>query len=88
LAPAIDRLEADLAGGAADGGVQALANAAGVAEQAAEATSSLMAMRGRASYTGERSIGSPDAGAVAVGVIANSVSAAWRDFRAQRSKQP
>lgn len=85
--PAIDRLEADLAGGVSDGGVQALANAARVAEQAAEATSSMIAMRGRASYTGERSIGSPDAGAVAVGVIANRISAAWRDFRAQRSEQ-
>ncbi len=87
LAPAIDRLEADLAGGVSDGGVQALANAARVAQQAAEATSSLIAMRGRAAYTGERSIGSPDAGAVAVGVIANRVSVAWRDFRAQRSGQ-
>jgi dihydroxyacetone kinase/dihydroxyacetone kinase-like protein len=87
LAPAIDRLEAGLAGGVSDSGVQALANAARVAEQAAEATSSMIAMRGRAAYTGERSIGSPDAGAVAVGVIANRISAAWRDFRAQRSKQ-
>jgi dihydroxyacetone kinase/dihydroxyacetone kinase-like protein len=85
--PAIDRLEAGLAGGVSDSGVQALANAARVAEQAAEATSSMIAMRGRASYTGERSIGSPDAGAVAVGVIANRISAAWRDFRAQRSEQ-
>jgi len=87
LAPAIDRLEADLAGGVSDGGVQALANAARVAEQSAEATSIMIAMRGRASYTGERSIGSPDAGAVAVGVIANRISAAWREFRAQRSEQ-
>ena len=87
LVPAIDRLEADLAGGASDSGVQALANAAQVAEEAAAATSSMIAMRGRASYTGERSIGSPDAGAVAIGVIANRISDAWREFCAQRSKE-
>jgi dihydroxyacetone kinase len=50
------------------------------AELAAQATAALMAKRGRASYTGERSIGSPDAGAVAIAVIAKNVSAAWRAF--------
>jgi dihydroxyacetone kinase-like protein len=76
LVPAIDRLEADLAAGAA----QALANAAQVAERAAAETSGMLARRGRASYTGERSIGSPDPGAVAIGVIASRVSAAWREY--------
>jgi dihydroxyacetone kinase phosphoprotein-dependent L subunit len=85
LVPAIDRLEADLKG-AGDHGVQALANAARTAEEAAAATSGMIAKRGRASYTGERSIGSPDAGAVAIGVIARSLSAAWRDFCLERSK--
>jgi dihydroxyacetone kinase phosphoprotein-dependent L subunit len=80
LLPAIDRLEAEFAAAPADGGVAAMAGMAETAERAAEATAALMAKRGRASYTGERSIGSPDAGAVAIAVIARSVSAAWRGF--------
>jgi phosphoenolpyruvate---glycerone phosphotransferase subunit DhaL len=51
--------------------------AAATARHAADATTSMRAMRGRASYTGERSIGSPDAGAVAVAVMAERVSADW-----------
>ena len=43
--------------------------------EAAEATKEMIAKRGRASYTGERSIGSVDAGAMAVGVIARARSA-------------
>jgi dihydroxyacetone kinase len=76
LVPAIDRLEAYLAAGDAE----AVANAAQVAERAAAATSGMLAKRGRAAYTGERSIGSPDPGAVAIGVIASRVSAAWREY--------
>jgi phosphoenolpyruvate---glycerone phosphotransferase subunit DhaL len=76
LVPAIDRLEADLAAGS----IEALANAARVAERAAAETSGMLAKRGRASYTGERSIGSPDPGAVAIAVIANCISAAWRKY--------
>ena len=37
----------------------------------------MIAKKGRASYTGERSIGSVDAGAIAIAVIAEAVSAAW-----------
>ena len=44
--------------------------AASAAREAAEATKQLQAKRGRASYTGERSIGSLDAGAMAVAVMA------------------
>jgi dihydroxyacetone kinase len=80
LVPAIDRLEADLGAAPTDGGVEALANMAQTAQQCAEATSKLIAKRGRASYTGERSVGSPDAGAVAIAVIITSVSGAWRSF--------
>ncbi len=79
LVPAIDRLEADLTDGL--GSVQALANAAETAVEAAERTSGMIAKRGRASYTGERSIGSPDAGAVAIGVLARQAAVAWRNFR-------
>jgi len=39
----------------------------------------LQARRGRASYTGERSIGSVDAGAIAVAVMAEAVAAGWAD---------
>lgn len=48
--------------------------AAEAARTAAAATAGMRAMRGRASYTGERSIGSVDAGATAVAVIAGQVA--------------
>ena len=75
LVPLTDRLEQELQGGA-DAGT-ALAAAAVAAKEAAEATKTMVAKRGRASYTGERSIGSVDAGATAVGVITEKVSEAW-----------
>ena len=75
LVPLTDTLEQELQGGA-DAGT-ALAAAATAAKEAAEATKDLIAKRGRASYTGERSIGSVDAGATAVGVITEKVSQAW-----------
>jgi phosphoenolpyruvate---glycerone phosphotransferase subunit DhaL len=86
LVPAIDSLEAGLSRQSEDGGVAALAAAAEEAKRAADATSSLVAKRGRASYTGERSIGSPDAGAVAMGVLLAAISVAWAEYCAQRSK--
>jgi dihydroxyacetone kinase-like protein len=81
LVPAIDSLEADLANpdGTADHGIAALQRAADVATRAAEATTGLVAKKGRAAYTGERSVGSPDPGAVAMGVILQRISAAWRE---------
>ncbi len=53
--------------------------AAATARASAEATSSMQAMRGRAAYTGERSIGSPDAGAIAVAVIAEAIARRWAE---------
>lgn len=47
------------------------------AREAAEATKDMQAMRGRASYTGERSIGSVDAGATAIGVLATAIAEDW-----------
>ena len=81
LVPAVDSLEASFAdpATAADHGVAALQKAADVAKQAAEDTKPLIAKRGRAAYTGERSIGSVDAGATAIGVILQAISDAWRD---------
>ncbi|MEV7677912.1 dihydroxyacetone kinase subunit DhaL [Streptomyces sp. NPDC088341] len=51
--------------------------AATAARAAADATTPMLARRGRPSYTGERSIGSPDAGAVAIAVIAERVADEW-----------
>ena len=81
LVPAVDSLEASFADPetAADHGVAALQRAADVAVKAAEDTAPMIAKRGRAAYTGERSIGSVDAGATAVGVIFQAISAAWRE---------
>jgi dihydroxyacetone kinase phosphoprotein-dependent L subunit len=75
LVPATDALEESAAKG--DSAQAILDDVAIAARTAAEATSSMQAMRGRASYTGERSIGSPDAGAIAVAVLAESVAKAW-----------
>ena len=71
LVPAVDSLEASFADPATarDHGVAALQQAADVAVKAAEDTEPMIAKRGRAAYTGERSIGSVDAGATAIGVI-------------------
>lgn len=81
LVPAVDTLEAGVgaSGSTQDHGVKALQEAADVATKAAEETKPMLARRGRAAYTGERSIGSVDAGATAIGVILQSVSTAWRE---------
>jgi dihydroxyacetone kinase-like protein len=75
LVPLTDRLEEELRAGS--DGAAALAAAADAARQAAEATVDMVAKRGRAAYTGERSRGSVDAGAMAVAVITDRVSKAW-----------
>jgi dihydroxyacetone kinase phosphoprotein-dependent L subunit len=77
LVPATDALEVAVAQGSSF--EKALDEAAKAAREAADATSSLQARRGRASYTGERSIGSPDAGAVAVAVILERLTIQSRD---------
>jgi phosphoenolpyruvate---glycerone phosphotransferase subunit DhaL len=79
LVPAVDSLEESLAAGVTDDGVAAMQEAADVAVKSAEQTLGMIAMRGRAAYTGERSRESVDAGATAVGVIMQAVSAAWRE---------
>ena len=81
LVPATDSLEAAIGDPAfaGDHGAAAIQRAADVAVKAAEETKGMLAMRGRAAYTGERSIGSVDAGATAIGVILQAISAAWRE---------
>jgi dihydroxyacetone kinase-like protein len=73
LVPMTDALEQASAAGPGE----LAAVAASAARAAAEATTTMLARRGRASYSGERSIGSPDAGAVAVAVMAEQVAANW-----------
>jgi dihydroxyacetone kinase-like protein len=75
LSPATDVLEQQLNAGADS--ATAVTAFADELDRAARATSVLEARRGRASYTGERSIGSPDAGATAVAVIGRAISDGW-----------
>jgi phosphoenolpyruvate---glycerone phosphotransferase subunit DhaL len=81
LAPATDSLEASLAdpATAADHGVAAVQQAADVAVKAAKDTMGMLALRGRAAYTGDRSRDSVDAGATAIGVILQAIAQAWRE---------
>lgn len=72
LAPATDALEKALADGV--DGPTAVRAFADEARRTADATASMQARRGRASYSGERSIGSVDAGATAVAVLAEAVA--------------
>jgi dihydroxyacetone kinase/dihydroxyacetone kinase-like protein len=75
LVPAVDAVEAAvLEGGTA---ASALRAAAATARERAEATRPMIAKRGRAAYTGERSIGTLDAGAVAVAVMFEALADQW-----------
>jgi dihydroxyacetone kinase/dihydroxyacetone kinase-like protein len=81
LSPATDSLEASLRDPATrtDHGTVAIRRAADVAVEAAANTKGMLAMRGRAAYTGERSRDSVDAGATAIGVILQAIATAWAD---------
>ncbi len=75
LVPAIDTLEAESAAGRPPAEiVRAMAT---TAREAAENTKTMQARRGRASYTGERSIGSVDAGAMAIAVLLEKLADDW-----------
>ncbi|MYS22246.1 dihydroxyacetone kinase, C-terminal domain [Streptomyces sp. DvalAA-14] len=79
LIPMTDALAEHLEAGAPAAPAELAGVAAATARTAADATTPMQAMRGRQSYTGERSIGSPDPGAVAVAVIAERVAEAWAE---------
>jgi dihydroxyacetone kinase phosphoprotein-dependent L subunit len=81
LVPAVDTLEAALG----DGVATAIERAAVTARESAENTKGMLAQRGRASYTGERSRDSVDAGAVGVAVMFEAVSKAWRESELERA---
>lgn len=77
LVPFTDELDERLRAGAAP--KAALSAAAAECRRAADATADLVAKRGRAAYTGERSRGSVDAGAAALAVLAERLAAVWPD---------
>jgi dihydroxyacetone kinase-like protein len=81
LVPTVDTIEERI--GAGDSAAATLQAAARTAREQAEATAPMQAMRGRASYTGERSIGTLDAGAVAVAVMFEALADVWPDRPAQ-----
>jgi len=75
LVPAVDVIE-EQAGAGQDAATTVRA-AAVIARERAEATRSMQAMRGRAAYTGERSVGTLDAGAIAVAVMFEALADQW-----------
>jgi dihydroxyacetone kinase-like protein len=76
LVPATDTIEEQAEGGASAADV--LRAAATTARSAAEGTKEMLAKKGRAAYTGERSIGTLDAGAVAVAVLFEALADDWK----------
>lgn len=81
LVPAVDTIEEHV--GTGHDAATTLRAAAAIARERAEATRPMLAKRGRASYTGERSIGTLDAGAVAVAVMFEALA----DLRPERPAQ-
>ena len=76
LVPMTDAIEESVAAGASSDEV--VDRAAAAARSAADATAELVAKRGRAAYTGERSRGSVDAGATGVAVIMEQIAEVWK----------
>jgi dihydroxyacetone kinase-like protein len=81
LSPLADSLEQSVASG--EDAAVALATAASTTRDAADATIGMVAKRGRAAYTGERSRGSVDAGATAVAVIVEQIAQAFNNRERQ-----
>lgn len=73
LVPALDALDAALAGGAGLG--EALRAAADAADAGRDATVPLVARKGRASYLGERSAGHQDPGATSTALLLAAAAA-------------
>ncbi len=55
---------------------EALETAVGAAETGAQATAGMLPRRGRSSYLGERAVGHPDPGAVAVAIWLRAAASA------------
>jgi dihydroxyacetone kinase-like protein len=75
LAPALDALDAALASGS--GLATALADATVAAEKGRDATESMVARKGRASYLGQRSVGHVDPGATSAAMLIAAAAAAF-----------
>lgn len=72
LAPAVETLQAALAGGR--DGAEALREAADAAQRGAEATIPMVARKGRASYLGDRSAGHKDPGATSSALLVRTLA--------------
>jgi phosphoenolpyruvate---glycerone phosphotransferase subunit DhaL len=75
LAPALDALDAALTSGA--GLSAALSDAATAASDGRDATESMVARKGRASYLGQRSVGHQDPGATSAAMLIAAAAAAF-----------
>jgi phosphoenolpyruvate---glycerone phosphotransferase subunit DhaL len=75
LAPALDALDATLASGS--GLAAALADATVAAEKGCNATESMVARKGRASYLGQRSVGHQDPGATSAAMLIAAAATAF-----------
>ena len=75
LAPALDALDAALASGA--GLSAALSDAATAARDGRDATESMVARKGRASYLGQRSVGHQDPGATSAAMLIAAAATAF-----------
>jgi dihydroxyacetone kinase-like protein len=75
LAPALDALDAALASGG--GLATALADASIAAEKGRDATESMVARKGRASYLGQRSVGHIDPGATSAAMLIAAAASAF-----------
>ena len=69
--PAVESLKASASRN--EGIVSAVKESVEAASKGAESTKEIVALKGRASYVGERSLGFPDAGAVAIAVILQDI---------------
>ncbi|WP_067695476.1 dihydroxyacetone kinase subunit DhaL [Nocardia jejuensis] len=76
LAPAADALDRSVT--AAASGAQALDAAVVAAESGRDATTPLVARKGRASYLGERSAGHQDPGATSAALLVRAARESWR----------
>jgi len=74
--PAVDAMRDALEAGG--GLAEVLDQGTAAAEAGAEATKSMSARKGRASYIGERSVGHPDPGAIAVHMMLRAAAEEWR----------
>ena len=75
LAPALDALDAALASGS--GLAAGLADATVAAEKGRDATESMVARKGRASYLGQRSVGHVDPGATSAAMLIAAAASAF-----------